>query len=182
MRHMEMSGEQRVTASRAAVWAALNDIDVLKQSIPGCESLERQSPTDMTARVKLQIGPVKATFSGKVKLSNLDPPNSYSISGEGSGGVAGYARGGAVVRLADDGAGTLMRYDVKADVGGKLAQLGGRLIDSTAKKLADEFFAKFTAIVGGTPAAEKAPPAAPARKMGWFRRWFGRGKRKQAQG
>ena len=151
---MDMSGERRIAASRKTVWAALNDPGILKQCIPGCETLEMQSPTDMTARVKLPIGPVKATFNGKVKLSDLDPPNGYRISGEGNGGVAGYAKGGAVVRLTDDGAGTLMRYDVKADVGGKLAQLGGRLIDSTAKKLADEFFEKFTAIVGGAPAVE----------------------------
>jgi len=179
---MDMSGERRIAASRKTVWAALNDPGTLKRCIPGCETLERQSPTDMTARVKLQIGPVKATFNGKVKLSDLDPPNGYKISGEGSGGVAGYAKGGAHVRLTDDGAGTLMRYDVKADVGGKLAQLGGRLIDSTAKKVADEFFDKLTTIVGGAPAvlAPGVSAGAHAKKKGWFRRWFGRREKAEA--
>ena len=166
---MDMTGERRIAASREAVWAALNDVNVLKQCIPGCESLEKQSDTDMVARAKLQVGPVKATFNGKVMLSDLDPPNGYRISGEGNGGVAGYARGGAVVRLADDGAGTLMRYQVKADVGGKLAQLGGRLIDATAKRLADEFFERFTAIVGPVPSVG-APAALPAKQEGWLRR------------
>jgi uncharacterized protein len=181
---MDMSGERRIAASRTAVWAALNDPDILRQCIPGCETLEKQSPTDMTARVKLQIGPVRATFNGKVKLSDLDPPNGYRISGEGNGGVAGYAKGGASVVLSDDGADTRMRYDVKADVGGKLAQLGGRLIDSTAKKLADEFFEKFSTVVGGPaplPAADAghataAAAAMPEKKPGWFKRWFGRQK------
>src|SRR5215475_2527622 len=181
---MDMSGERRIAANRAAVWAALNDADVLRQCIPGCEVLEKQSPTDMTARVKLQVGPVRATFDGKVKLSDLDPPNGYRITGEGSGGVAGFAKGGAVVRLADEGAGTLMTYEVKADVGGKLAQLGGRLIDSTAKKLADEFFEKFSTLVGGpaplraaeTDHAIAAAAAVPERKPGWFKRWFGKRK------
>lgn len=179
---MDMSGERRIAASRKTVWAALNDAGTLKRCIPGCEMLERQSPTDMTARVKLQIGPVKATFNGKVKLSDLDPPNGYKISGEGSGGVAGYAKGGAHVRLTDDGTGTLMRYDVKADVGGKLAQLGGRLIDSTAKKVADEFFDKLTTIVGGAPAvrAPGASAGAHAKKKGWLRRWFGRREKAEA--
>jgi uncharacterized protein len=170
---MDMSGERRIAASRKAVWAALNDVNVLKQCIPGCELLEKQSDTDMTARTKLQIGPVKATFNGKVRLTDLDPPNGYRISGEGSGGVAGYAKGGAVVRLADDGRGTLMKYEVKADVGGKLAQLGGRLIDSTAKKLADEFFEKFTTIVGPMP-GQPAASVEPGKKKGWLKRLFGR--------
>ncbi len=178
---MDMSGERRIAASRKTVWAALNDVGILKQCIPGCETLTKQSPTDMTARVKLHVGPVKAIFNGKVKLTDLDPPNGYRISGEGSGGVAGYAKGSADVRLADDGAGTLMRYDVKADVGGKLAQLGGRLIDSTAKKLADEFFEKFTAIVGGAPAGASVSSAAPSKKRGWFKRWFGRGAKAEAR-
>jgi len=185
-----MSGERRIAASRATVWAALNDPEILRQCIPGCETLEMQSPTEMTARVKLQIGPVRATFNGKVRLSDLDPPKSYRIAGEGSGGVAGYAKGGANVALSDDGDGTLMRYDVKADVGGKLAQLGGRLIDSTSKKLADEFFEKFTTVVGGpAPVAAAAAKveaaataaAAPAKKVGWFKRWFGKAKDREAR-
>ena len=176
---MDMTGERRIAASRGEVWAALNDVSILKQCIPGCEILEMQSATDMVARAKLQVGPVKATFNGTVKLSDLDPPNGYRISGEGSGGVAGFAKGGAIVRLADDGGDTLMRYEVKADVGGKLAQLGGRLIDSTAKRLADEFFERFTAIVGAAPTGTRADAsvAAPAKKTGWLRRLFaGKGK------
>jgi uncharacterized protein len=186
---MDMSGERRIAASRAAVWAALNDPEILRQCIPGCEVLEMQSPTEMTARVKLQIGPVRATFNGKVRLSDLDPPTSYRIAGEGNGGVAGYAKGGANVALSDEGSGTLMRYDVKADVGGKLAQLGGRLIDSTSKKLADEFFEKFSTLVGGpapvsVAAAEvQAATAAaePRKKLGWFKRWFGKQKDREAR-
>ena len=169
---MDMSGERRIAASQGAVWAALNDVDVLKRCIPGCESLEKQSDTDMTAKAKLQIGPVKATFSGKVKLTDLDPPNGYRITGEGNGGVAGYAKGGAIVHLAEDGRVTLMRYEVKADVGGKLAQLGGRLIDSTAKKLADEFFEKFAAIVGSLPPDTSSPCEPPVTKRGRFSRWW----------
>ncbi len=172
---MDMTGTRHIEASRQKVWAALSDPEILKQCIPGCESLEMQSPTDMTAKVKLAIGPVKATFNGKVKLTDLDPPNGYKISGEGSGGVAGYAKGSATVRLADEGRGTLMTYDVKADVGGKLAQLGGRLIDSTAKKLADEFFERFSTLLGGGVATDaSAPTPAPVNKPGWFRRLFGR--------
>lgn len=167
---MEMTGEERIAASRATVWAALNDPGILRQCIPGCQSLEKVSDTDMTATVKLQIGPVRANFQGKVKLSELDPPNGYTISGEGQGGVAGYAKGGAVVRLLDDGNGTLLKYEAKADVGGKLAQLGGRLIDSTAKKLAGDFFQKFSALVGqGGASGEQSP-----RKEGWFRRLWRR--------
>lgn len=172
---MDMTGSRHIAASRQKVWAALNDPEILKQCIPGCESLEMQSPTDMTARVKLAIGPVKATFNGKVKLTDLDPSNGYKIVGEGSGGVAGYAKGSASVRLADEGDGTLMTYDVTADVGGKLAQLGGRLIDSTAKKLADEFFEKFTTLVGGAlPVATTGASGGAQKKAGWLRRWFGR--------
>jgi uncharacterized protein len=169
---MDMTGEERIGASRAAVWAALNDVDVLRQCIPGCELLEKQSATDMTAKVRLRIGPVSATFSGKVKLSDLDPPNGYRIAGEGSGGAAGYARGSAAVRLLDDGAGTLLRYEAKADVGGKLAQLGGRLIDATARKLAGDFFRKFGVVVG--PAEAIPAQAPPAKKTGRLRRWFRR--------
>jgi len=187
---MDMNGERHIAADRKTVWAALNDPAILRQCIPGCELLEMQSPTDMTARVKLQVGPVRATFNGKVKLSDLDPPNGYRIAGEGSGGVAGYAKGGATVALSDEGRGTRMRYDVRADVGGKLAQLGGRLIDSTAKRLADEFFEKFSVLVGGPApvaaetAAAPSPPAPAAAepaatKPGWFKRWFG-GKHRQA--
>ena len=172
---MDMTGEQRIAASQQAVWAALNDPAVLKECIPGCESLEKVSDTEMAAKVKLQIGPVRANFAGKVTLSDLDPPNSYRITGEGNGGAAGFAKGGALVRLSPDPAGTLMRYEVKADVGGKIAQLGGRLIDSTAKELADEFFQKFTATVGGTSADADSGTDAPPVKKGWFKRLLGKG-------
>jgi carbon monoxide dehydrogenase subunit G len=148
---MQMSDSQRIPASKERVWAALNDPAILKQCIPGCEALDMSSPTEMTATVVFRVGPVKATFGGKVTLSDLDPPNSYRISGEGSGGVAGFAKGGATVRLEADGAdATVLHYDVDAQIGGKLAQLGSRLIDSTAKKLAGQFFASFGEVVGGT--------------------------------
>lgn len=152
---MQMSDSQRIPASKEKVWAALNDPAILKQCIPGCEALEMSSPTEMTATVVFRVGPVKATFGGKVTLSELDPPNSYRISGEGSGGVAGFAKGGAAVRLESEGPDTtVLHYAVDAQIGGKLAQLGSRLIDSTAKKLAGQFFASFGEVVGGTvPAA-----------------------------
>jgi uncharacterized protein len=162
---MDMSGSQRIEAPRQRVWEALNDPEILKQSIPGCQSIEKTSPTEMNARAVLKIGPVKATFNGKVTLSELDPPNGYTISGEGQGGVAGFAKGGAKVRLEDEGEATILHYDVKADVGGKIAQLGARLIDGTARKLAGEFFEKFGAAVAPAPEAEAA--AEPAKK-GWF--------------
>lgn len=159
---MQMTDSQRIPASRETVWAALNDPEVLKRCIPGCESLEMTSPTEMTASVVLKVGPVKAKFAGKVTLSDLDPPNGYRIAGEGSGGVAGFAKGGATVRLEEDGPGaTILHYDVDAQIGGKLAQLGGRLIDSTAKKLAAEFFEKFAEVVAPVP-ADPAPVEAAA--------------------
>ena len=127
---MDMTGEERIGASREAVWAALNDPEILRQCIPGCESLDKISDTEMTAKVKLQVGPVSARFSGKVTLSDVDPPNGYRIAGEGSGGAAGYAKGSARVRLIEDGTGTILTYEAKADVGGKLAQVGGRLIET----------------------------------------------------
>jgi carbon monoxide dehydrogenase subunit G len=151
---MQMQDSQRIPASKAKVWAALNDPEVLKQCIPGCQSLEMSSPTEMTATVVFKVGPVKATFGGKVTLGDLDPPNSYRISGEGSGGIAGFAKGGASVKLEAESADvTILHYEVDAQIGGKLAQLGGRLIDSTSKKLAGEFFAAFGEAVGSTAAA-----------------------------
>jgi len=137
---MDMSGSQRIEASRERVWEALNDPAVLRQCIPGCESIDKVSPTEMNAKAVLKIGPVKASFTGKVTLSDLDPPNGYTITGEGQGGVAGFAKGGAKVRLEADGEATILHYEAKADVGGKIAQLGARLIDGTAKKLAGDFF------------------------------------------
>jgi uncharacterized protein len=168
---MQMNDSQRIAASREKVWAALNDPAVLKQCIPGCQSLEMSSPTEMTATVVFKVGPVKATFGGKVTLSDLDPPNGYRISGEGSGGAAGFAKGGASVRLeAESPEVTILHYEVDAQIGGKLAQLGQRLIDSTAKKLAGEFFAAFGSAVTG-PA--EAPADADAAPKGWFGRLTG---------
>lgn len=147
---MQMKDSQSILASREAVWAALNDPEVLKQCIPGCQELDMTSPTEMTAKVVIKVGPVKAAFGGKVTLSDIDPPNGYRISGEGSGGVAGFAKGGAAITLESVGENeTILHYQVDSQIGGKLAQLGGRLIDSTAKKLAAEFFTKFGAIVSG---------------------------------
>ncbi len=146
---MEMNGEERIAASRETVWAALNDPEILKQCIPGCQSLEMTGDNEMSASVKLRIGPVSATFKGSVVLENINPPEGYTITGEGKGGIAGFAKGGADVSLREDGAETVLVYDVKAQVGGKLAQLGSRLIDSTSKKLAGQFFTKFGEVVGG---------------------------------
>ncbi len=152
---MDMTGERRIPAPREQVWAALNDPEVLKAAIPGCESLEKTSETEMKASASIKIGPISARFTGKVALSDIDPPNGYTIGGEGQGGVAGFAKGGAKVRLEPDGEATLLRYEVNAQVGGKIAQLGARLIDATAKSMADQFFNRFTAHL--TP-----PEAAPA--------------------
>jgi uncharacterized protein len=151
---MEMSGEYRISASRAAVWTALNDPEVLKACIPGCQELEKLSDTEMTAKVVSKIGPVKATFTGNVTLSNIRPPEGYTITGEGKGGVAGFAKGGADVALTEEGGETVLRYTAKAQVGGKLAQLGARLVDATAKQMAEQFFGAFAEKVGGV-----APPA-----------------------
>ncbi len=140
---MDMTGEYRILAPRAKVWAALNDPEMLKAALPGCESLDKRSDTEFAAVVIAKVGPVKAKFNGNVALSNLNPPESYTIAGEGKGGAAGFAKGGAEVHLTEDGEATILRYTAKADVGGKLAQLGSRLIDGTAKKLADEFFNNF---------------------------------------
>lgn len=140
---MTMAGEVLLRAGREAVWTALNDPDVLKRCIPGCEALEKVSDTEFQAIAKVAVGPVKATFKGRVALSDIEPLGGYTITGEGQGGVAGFAKGGAKVRLADAEGGTRMTYDVDAQVGGKLAQLGGRLINGVAKKYADEFFANF---------------------------------------
>ncbi|RKF16764.1 carbon monoxide dehydrogenase [Roseovarius spongiae] len=140
---MEMSGEHRIAAPRDTVWAALNDPDVLRACIPGCESLEKTSDTTMEAVVRQKIGPVKARFNGAVELLNIDAPKSYTIQGEGKGGVAGFAKGSADVRLAEDAGETVLTYTAQAQIGGKLAQLGNRLVGSTARKLAQQFFVNF---------------------------------------
>ena len=151
---MTMTGSVELPADRQTVWAALNDPEVLKSCIPGCQELERTGEDGFAAVAKVSIGPVKATFKGNVKLSDIDPPNGYTISGEGQGGVAGFAKGGAKVSLADgEAGGTTLTYDVEAQVGGKIAQLGGRLINGVAKKYADEFFANFAKSLEPAPAA-----------------------------
>lgn len=143
---MEMSGEYRIAAPRAKVWAALNDPAILRDAIPGCTELTRVSDTEMAATVQAKIGMVRATFHGGVTLSALDPPKSYTISGEGKGGVAGFAKGSADVTLVEEGPGaTILKYTAAGQVGGKLAQVGARLIDATAKQMADQFFAAFAA-------------------------------------
>ena len=157
---MDMTGEYRIAAPREKVWEALNDPEILAQCIPGCEEIVKLSDTDFTARVMAEVGPVKARFTGKLTLSDLDPPASYKISGEGQGGDAGFAKGAAQVRLEDDGGATVLRYTVHATVGGKLAQIGARLIDGTARKMADEFFGKFTQVVGPAEVVAEAPAAA----------------------
>lgn len=157
---MKLSDEKRIDAPREEVWRGLNDPEILKQSIPGCEDLEQVSDTEFNAEVRAKVGPVKAKFKGSVTLSDLNPPESYRISGEGKGGAAGFAKGGAVVTLTEDGDGTLLKYEVDADVGGKLAQIGGRLLEGTSKKLAGEFFDNFETALKG--AGEDAAPAEDA--------------------
>jgi uncharacterized protein len=157
---MDMTGERRIAAPRQTVWDALNDTAVLKASIPGCESLEKTGDNQMKATAAIKLGPISARFNGTVTLSDIDAPNSYTISGEGQGGVAGFAKGGAKVFLTDDSGATLLKYEVNAQVGGKLAQLGARLIDATAKQMAEQFFTKFSDEVGKLVPAEVVAPAA----------------------
>lgn len=163
---MDMTGEELIAAPRKRVYEALNDVEILKRSIPGCEEIEKTSETEMTAKVVVKVGPVKAKFTGEVTLSDLDPPNGYTISGQGKGGPAGFAKGSAKVRLEASGSDTILRYEVHAEVGGKLAQLGGRLIDGTAKKLAGQFFTSFSAIVGPPEDGGEAGAPAPAGEDG----------------
>ncbi|MGB5212700.1 MAG: carbon monoxide dehydrogenase subunit G [Anderseniella sp.] len=171
---MKMTGEEVIAAPRQAVWDALNDPEILKQAITGCQEIKKKSDTEFEAKVVAKVGPVKASFIGNVKLSKLNPPRSYVITGEGKGGVAGFAKGGATVSLSDTGdSATNLSYDVDAQVGGKLAQIGSRLIDSTAKKMAADFFKKFNKIVSQgsedtdmtkKPTAKKAAAKKPAAK------------------
>ncbi|HEX5319974.1 MAG TPA: carbon monoxide dehydrogenase subunit G [Stellaceae bacterium] len=144
---MEMHGERRIPAPRQQVWERLNDPETLKECIPGCQEIAKLSDTEFTARVRAKVGPVSATFNGKVTLTDLDPPSGYRINGEGSGGVAGFAKGGATVSLSEEGGETVLRYGVEAQIGGKLAQIGSRLVDGVARKYADDFFAKFATLV-----------------------------------
>lgn len=144
---MEMSGEQIIPATQAQTWAALNDPEILKACVPGCESIEKTAENEYFVLMTARIGPVSAKFKGKLALSDLDPPNSYSIAFEGQGGVAGFGKGGAKVQLLPEAGNTKLSYQVKANVGGKLAQIGSRLVDAAAKKLAQEFFNAFNAKV-----------------------------------
>jgi uncharacterized protein len=188
---MTMTGDVTLPADRPTVWTLLNDPEVLKACIPGCESLERSGENGFAAVVKTKIGPVSTTFRGKVELSDLTPLVGYTIKGEGEGGIAGFAKGGAKVSLADASGGTLLHYDVEAHVGGKIAQLGARLIDGVAKNMSDKFFANFAAIAaaGVAPTVESPAPVRPAPSAttarpaaqaiptdtSWFRRiweWF----------
>ena len=166
---MKMNGEFRVPTDRETVWRALNDPEVLKECLPGCQEIEKTSDTEMTATLTIKVGPVKATFKGGVTLSDIDPPNGYTISGQGQGGTAGFASGEAKVSLLEEDGATVVQYDVDAKVGGKLAQIGSRLIDSTAKKLAKQFFDSLAETLGGgeepeaaAQAAQEAAPPEPA--------------------
>ena len=177
---MELKDEIRIHAPRAQVFAALNDPEILRQAIPGCETLEATTPTDFTATVAAKIGPLSARFTGAVSLADIEPPVRYTLSGEGKGGPAGFAKVRAAVELAEDGETTLLTYQVKADIGGKLGQLGGAIVDRTARKLAGEFFQSFERLVAvpsadgegdsssavqGSPGTEPAARAAP---KGWW--------------
>jgi carbon monoxide dehydrogenase subunit G len=154
---MDMTGEYRIAAPRQRVWEGLNDPNILKDCIPGCQEIEKVSDTEFTAKVVAKVGPVRAAFGGKVTLSDLDPPQSYTIAGEGTGGVAGFAKGSAHVDLVEEEGGTLLKYAAQAHVGGKLAQIGSRLVGATARKMADDFFGHFAEIVGSGTAGGSGP-------------------------
>jgi uncharacterized protein len=158
---MRVNAEQRVPASQKVVWDALNDPEVLRRSIPGCESVERIGDNELAGSVTAKVGPVKARFQGRIVLSDIDPPRGYRLAGEGQGGAAGFATGHATVTLEPDGDATLLKYDVEATVGGKLAQVGSRLVDAAARKFADDFFSRLNEIVsiGAAPQAEVPPEA-----------------------
>jgi carbon monoxide dehydrogenase subunit G len=158
---MEIKGEYRIPAPREVVWRALNDPEILKQTIPGCDELTKISDTEMMGKVTAKVGPVSAKFAGKVTLSDIKAPESYTIFGEGQGGVAGFAKGGAKVHLAEDGNETVLTYVADAQVGGKLAQIGSRLIQSTSTMMANQFFSRFAEVV-----ASSAPPPGEAPTVG----------------
>ena len=158
---MKLDDEITIEAPRDEVFTALNDPDILRASIPGCEKLEKLSDTHFTAVIRVKVGPVRARFKGEVTLSNLNPPQSYTLSGQGKGKAAGFARGKAEVWLTSDGDATVLRYDVRATVGGKLAQIGGRLIDNSARALAREFFEGFQKVMDGTCDEEASKPQEP---------------------
>ncbi|MEM9010405.1 MAG: carbon monoxide dehydrogenase subunit G [Pseudomonadota bacterium] len=172
---MEMTGSRTIAADRATVWAALNDPEVLKACIPGCQEMTGSPDEGFAATVVQKVGPVKATFKGAVTLSNVVEGESYTISGEGKGGAAGFAKGGANVALAEAAEGTELTYEVEAKVGGKLAQLGSRLIDGFAKKMTDQFFERFKTVVEGPAEDDEVPEevAEVAEKKGWFKRLTG---------
>jgi len=164
---MELQGERLMPASVDTTWAALNDPDALKACIAGCESLDRTGPDAYTAVVALRVGPVSARFKGNLQMTNVQAPNSYTINFDGQGGVAGFGKGSADVALTPQGAGTLLKYNARATVGGKMAQVGARLIDAAAGKITEDFFKAFEAhlqAASAPPAAEGAAPALPAVK------------------
>ncbi len=171
---MEMSGEQRIPLPQLRVWEAINNPEILKACIPGCETIERVSDNEYKVAMTAAVGPVKAKFAGKLLLSDLNPPNSYSLAFEGSGGAAGFGKGSAQVALTPDGNGTLLTYKASATVGGKLAQIGSRLIDGVAKKMSDDFFARFNSTVAPAaqaPAAQSPEPTPIAHRAtvpGWL--------------
>ena len=154
---MNLSGEYRINAPREAVWQALNDPVILRQAIPGCETVEQESSTAFTARVKAKIGPVSAVFAGRVELKDLDPPRGYVLSAEGKGGAAGFASGDARITLLEDGQGTLLGYEAEGKVGGKLAQVGARLVEASANKIANTFFSRLDGLVAPPEALPPAP-------------------------
>ena len=164
---MDFKGQYSIPATPEAVWAALHDPRALAGAIPGCEEVQKLSDTEMKAKAMIKIGPVKARFEGKVTLEELPPPAGFvramKLKGEGQGGAAGFARGESEVRLSADGGGTLLQYDAKAAIGGRLAQVGQRLIDASAKALADEFFAKFVALMQSEAPAPPVPTVTPAK-------------------
>ena len=163
---MELTGSRIISADRAEVWEALNDPEVLKACIPGCSEMIRDEDGGFTAVVTQKVGPVKATFKGAVTLSDIVVQESYTISGEGKGGAAGFAKGGAKVKLADVEGGTELSYEVEARVGGKLAQIGSRLVDGFAKKMADKFFTNFQTALEGPNESDEPE----AKKKGWLKR------------